>query len=536
MISKVANLQPCLLPWHLYHVPVFSSHIPVTERDFWNRSHELGKLGQAVDRLEQGHPHWIALIGSRKIGKTSLLRELERRRAVHHKTIFAVADTFEVAPDITSIFKVVALRILDRVISSDLGVSLESLSASPDELRRTLQHSDRIASLPAGVRTAVYSLADGMDETPALRACVDLPEQLAQAWDQYVIVAIDEFQELTSKPQSKGGDVIPMLRALWQRHRRVGYVISGSERTMLLDLVTSKRSPFFGHFDIMDLGPFDREDAIGFLCAPHHDPPLSRDFAKKVHEVLGGHPFYLQLFGQSWSRPGKDGDADLLKDVLGELVFSNTGRLSLHFLNEHGRLVGRSGTLAAVLDALATRPQRLFELAATIRASSAATKTYVQRLGDAIIKRADLYALTDPVFASWLRWRGPGGAAVPMKVIGDEAEANVAAHLARLGFDLIYQSRASRGAFDLLAIRGGVQLGVQVKRTTLPLSLPSADWKRMEAEAARLGWRWVVAVATPDEQVRFLDPSQRRGGRIHEAAAIANLLLWLDRFSPQGPL
>jgi Holliday junction resolvase len=206
----------------------------------------------------------------------------------------------------------------------------------------------------------------------------------------------------------------------------------------------------------------------------------------------------------------------------------------LHFANEHGRLVGRSATLAAVVDALATKPLRLFELAAAIGASSAATKTYVQRLGDAVSRQADLYALTDPVFASWLRWRGPGGAAVPMKIIGDEAEAKVATDLARLGFDLIYQSRASRGAFDLLAIRAGVQLGVQVKRTSLPMSLPSADWKRMEAEASRLGWHWILAVATLDEQVHFLDPSKRRGGRIHEAAAIPNLLIWLDRLSPQG--
>ncbi len=33
-----------------------------------------------------------------------------------------------------------------------------------------------------------------------------------------------------------------------------------------------------------------------------------------------------------------------------------------------------------------------------------------------------------------------------MTVVGDEAEKTVARHLARLGFDLVYQSRASRGA------------------------------------------------------------------------------------------
>ena len=52
-------------------------------------------------------------------------------------------------------------------------------------------------------------------------------------------------------------------------------------------------------------------------------------------------------------------------------------------------------------------------------------------------------------------------------------ERVVAEHLARSGFELVYQSRGSRGAFDLLATRGAQQLGVQVKRSPLPL-IPSA--------------------------------------------------------------
>jgi len=56
--------------------------------------------------------------------------------------------------------------------------------------------------------------------------------------------------------------------------------------------------------------------------------------------------------------------------------------------------------------------------------------------------------------------------------------------------------RRGRRAFDLLATRGAQQLGVQVKRARLPVRLPAADWKRMQAEASRLGWRAVVAVVT----------------------------------------
>ena len=136
----------------------------------------------------------------------------------------------------------------------------------------------------------------------------------------------------------------------------------------------------------------------------------------------------------------------------------------------------------------------------------------------------------DSLFATWLRWRSPGGTVVPMKVIGDEAEQAVAAHLAALGFDLVYQSRASRGAFDLLALRGPDQLGLQVKRSALPLRFGKREWSRMEADAERWGWRWAIASVDPQGTVRILDPAGARHGkeiRLAADAAIDNVLLWL---------
>jgi Holliday junction resolvase len=136
------------------------------------------------------------------------------------------------------------------------------------------------------------------------------------------------------------------------------------------------------------------------------------------------------------------------------------------------------------------------------------------------------------VLGLWLRWRRPGGSVVPMSIIGDAAEREVAGLLARMGFDLVYQSRASRGSFDLLATRAATQLGVQVKRSPLPLRFSRTAWNRMAADARRLGWRWTVASVTPEGEVRFLDPSKVRRGkelRLGESAAIENVVEWVDR-------
>ncbi len=121
-----------------------------------------------------------------------------------------------------------------------------------------------------------------------------------------------------------------------------------------------------------------------------------------------------------------------------------------------------------------------------------ATARYLERLKDAVVRGADgRYRLAAPVFGRWLSWRQPGGTVVPMQVIGDEAEQRVAQHLARMGFDLVYQSRASRGASDLLATRGPRQLGVQVKRSPCPCvlrRLPGNGWRRRPSASAGAGW------------------------------------------------
>jgi hypothetical protein len=60
----------------------------------------------------------------------------------------------------------------------------------------------------------------------------------------------------------------------------------------------------------------------------------------------------------------------------------------------------------------------------------------------------------------------------------------------------------------------------------------------MQAEAARLGWRAAVAVVTPEGRIEILDPSKvrisGRTGSLSAAAAIENLLLWLDAPAPRS--
>jgi AAA+ ATPase superfamily predicted ATPase len=510
---------------------MYQTTLPVVGAEFRDREEQLARILRAVEKLRAGAPEWLALLGSRKVGKTSLL--LEASRQVGDQVVFAILDVFDHVPVTAEVIRLLVLRVVERVFARECGQSLEA-TIDPDSYRAVLAGSARFARLPGDLRQLLLGLRELDLAAPTLAALLQVPERLSEALDLAIVVAIDEFQELADLRVGRPArDVLPMLRSAWQKHRRVAYVVSGSARRMMTDLVASDRSPFFGHFALLEIDAFAEADAIALLvegAVPDH--AVSRQLAARAVATIGGNPFYLQLLGEQLAGLAPPLDEGALKEALSRLVFHRTGRLAMFFEAELARVVGRSAQALAILEQLARAPCRPADLQAALRLSSSSAVNYLARLGDVIRRRDDdRYELTDPVMALWLKWRAPGGAAVPMTVVGDDGERDVARALADLGFELVYQSKASRGAFDLLAIRAGVMVGVQVKRSALPLHFTAAAWKRMEAEARRLGWLWIVAAASPDGAVTFLDPARgrrRKGVGLSAPAAIVNLLAWVD--------
>jgi AAA+ ATPase superfamily predicted ATPase len=514
---------------------MFRSNVPVTAEGFFDRRKELEQLEQLVGGLEEGSPRWMAIIGARKIGKTSLLLELQRRASTQ-SIPFVVLDSFEQLPLSLEIFRRYGLRVIDGLLSSEIGLSLLALARQPDQFRTALQESTRFSGLPPALRGQLLELPERRVDEVFLEQVLHLPEQLAEKLDLHVVVAWDEFQELAElRSGRKKLDVFPLLRSVWQRHQRVSYIISGSRRTMLTELVTTEDSPFFQQFSLMALEPFSRTDGVELLTSQaKRDRKIPSTTAQKAVAAIGGHPFYLQMLGEVLTAREPPYDENALKEAVQELLFSRTGRLALYFEGQYQSLVGRSTGLAAALGALAEGPCRLKDVSREIKAPSGTTVRYLERLGDAVEHTDDgTYRFADSTFAKWLRWRKPGGSVVPMSIVGDEAEIRVAEHLASMGFDLVYQSRASRGAFDLLATRGSHQLGLQIKRSQPPLRFKKNEWRRMEAEGKRFGWRWVVAAVLPppSKDILILNPAeaeQAREIRLASEASIVNLLSWLD--------
>jgi len=494
---------------------------PVTAGQFFDRQIPLERLERLLSDAASGTRRWLALMGHRKIGKTSLLLELIRRRA--DKAPMAYVDCWEIRSDPVRFLAGVVFTLI-RTMLRHRGdeARLPPLQPSTDGRidRALVQELARLDSPALDKAVRLHDRLLSQDLTVShIRSVFELPQAMAEQMGVPLVVVLDEFQEVDRLRQLKRikgglGDVFGVLRSLWQQQVGVSYLVAGSQVTLLRRILTDEDSPFYQHIEMMELGTFPREESLRMLgevlCI---DEDLSESVAiGRILDVLGDHPFYIRAlvpeigFPLPRREPRLPDLEVLLKAALQVSLFDQNGRLSLFMEQRYRSLVKNSTTTESVLRGF-VEPARVSDVAEKLRIRTGAVSSAVKTLmaQDALAKLPDgRYAFTDPAFAVWLQHQVDFRRATPPLLVGTDAEQAVARRLAADGFRSVYQARASRGAFDLLAVHDVRVFGVQVKKRELPYRLPGAELTRLIEEGTRLGFHPVLALVT-STGVRFYE-------------------------------
>jgi Holliday junction resolvase/AAA+ ATPase superfamily predicted ATPase len=520
----------------------FEASKPVTGTKFFNRSKELLVLQSTISALKKGSSKYMALIGHRKTGKTSLLRQFIQKTTVPDVVFFEI-DCWETKPNPKIFFQNYLLQVMDQYLYTFHAEKF------PHSIRRSLTRESHLLSILSDIRSLKSTTLDeGIENLLQLREnkitdillseIIDFPEKLAQASDIYFVSTIDEFQELNDlnrfhKIKDTIGDIYAFFRACWQRHERMNYIISGSKISMMKELVSDERSPFFQHFKILEVKDFSESDGIHMVMSlsDNADHQISSEFAHRLIELIGTNPFYLQILASELCE--NEIDEISFKMVIQENLFSSVGRLYLYFQNLIGRVVGRSSSLEQTLITIARFPSTLSSLAKRMGVGTGTLKSWINRVSDFVTVENGIYQIQDRCLKLWIENKSDLKPVLPTLVLGNEAEKKVAQLMAQAGFELIYQSRASRGAFDLLAIFNSIEYGVQVKMGAFPFYLKINDLQLMQYWSEKLNWTPIFALVS-EEAVYFFDclkwKTKGRSYRIDETTqTIENLLTITDR-------
>ncbi len=185
----------------------------------------------------------VFLISPRRYGKSSLIRQalrtLGRRRVV----------TLEVT--VSSFSSYVAF--LEGYARALLGLETKTgrVRSWLRDLFRGVTPELRFEAGAPGGKLAV-SFPGVRTARDAARLAEDvfaLPARLAARLGRRIVVALDEFQAITS---FNGGSVEQALRAAVQQQRQVGYVFAGSEPSLMEQMIGPRR-PFYKAGPVMRL-------------------------------------------------------------------------------------------------------------------------------------------------------------------------------------------------------------------------------------------------------------------------------------------
>jgi len=284
---------------------MFSFGTPVTCENFYNRKKEVNFLLNRIFAIKKKARNDVAVIGSRRVGKSSLILEV-KEKIIQKNMVCAFIDCEGL--DFTSFVQEFNTAVLSPIINKKIKIKLremlkegarnfvavfsevfgrvKGIELSSPKLLEVLKLRIEFEKEASGKKKEFESLA-------LLKSTLSLAEDTGN-----FVIFFDEFQD-TIKYKINDTEFLAVLRRLIQYQKKCVFVYTGSSIGMMKDIFSNTDSPFAGNADILYVLPFSKETSTKFLKQGFKN--YGTNVEPKVLEILvkasGGYPAYLNWMG-----------------------------------------------------------------------------------------------------------------------------------------------------------------------------------------------------------------------------------------------
>ena len=370
---------------------------PVKGERFINRQELLDEMISELRDVESTTGY--ALYGKRRIGKTSVLKEVQRRLESEHKIVtvyFSVWDLIEFS--VVEFCQRLSMEIIDAY-RPYLGLKYKAkeLFQTPLTMLRKLLDSSELKIVYNELEFLITKKRD-IDKNLLVENALYLPEKLAKSTGTKCILMIDEFpsiSELKSDNNKIGETIIKKMRTIFENWERTTLCISGSIRSTMKLSVLSSISPFYRQLIIKEVKPFEREYTKELLSG---DIEITEEGVDEIHNFSTGIPFYIQFIGKMLERR-KGASVELIKELEEEFLLEEGDIL---FKEEFDTLSSKERLIAINIAKGCHTPKAIASAVGDNISNVNQFLTYLEQKGYVLKREKGYYILEDPVFARWL--------------------------------------------------------------------------------------------------------------------------------------
>lgn len=368
--------------------------------NFYGRRQILDVLGKRVRGLKDGYRQNLALLGSRHVGKTALLRrfavEFEDKDVVMLYLDLESRDFNFFVRQFTKGLLYHFLKGQNLPLQEDIVLLCESCRLS---IPLTTAEIDKVLLL----------MKEGKQDD-AYAALLNLPEVFHAETGKSVVLILDEFQHLENFAVR---DVFVELgkRIMMQKHCL--YIATSSHEQQAKTILSDKLSLLFGNFEIIDVLPFDLSSSQGLIDHNLDGLKIGLYLKNFLADFTGGYPLYINMLSQELIclaalHRQEEVYAPIITAAIENLVFNPWGVISRHFelIISDLRKGKPTLSLSSLLIALAEGKHRAADAAQylNLKPSLVTQRLNVLLEADIVEKNGNFYHIKDKLFRYWIKY------------------------------------------------------------------------------------------------------------------------------------
>jgi len=348
-----------------------------------------------------------ALTGIRRVGKTSILRELESRLGSRKNVVVIYLSLWELVPlNIETFLEQLIILILDKYKKHlSLHQKITELMKTPASiLKQLLKRLDISIKLKEDIGFVLgFKQNSSIDYNELYKKTFSMSEKLAQETNTKCILMLDEFPAMLDVKH--GIDFIRALRTIHETQKRTVLCIAGSSRKTMDAAVLSSTSPFYKQFIVKEIKPLQKEDIAKILSVNFKEYGISynKEIIGGLYNAAKGIPFYIQFIGKLITARGvKFVDMKVLDNVIKAFLEEEGNTIFMDYFHYF------SSKEQKLLSAVANDYITVSQISKEAGEPPNKVSTYLLYLMDkGAIKRIERgkYAFVDNMFKEWLRLR-----------------------------------------------------------------------------------------------------------------------------------
>lgn len=393
---------------------MITTSVPVEGEDFVNRR-EVFRFLSSLQEINQN----AALVGVRRIGKSSIAREFCRR--LRERNINVIPVYFKVNENIGSPSRF-ALRLLVNLLEEYMrGSNIES-PEELDSLEMNISSLPKIAdrlksnAFQALTRFLIaYYPPTSKNERQILERIMKFLEEFSREQKKKLALILDEFQDIIKLerfPSIGKGNLLSFFEGISSSQPHVWYCLTGSMVRMMDRILESSDAPLYGRFKKIVVKPFTEEDA-NLLVTKVSRKPVTGEGLKFLFTLSSGNPYYIVVLStKAKFMTDIEGKKEIDKGIVEKSFYSELteGDLNSHCSYQFETSLGKAGRASGLKNVILFIAENNGATPSEISKSLNRERGYISPIlrdlinVDLITKINNKYEIIDPLLCLWLSY------------------------------------------------------------------------------------------------------------------------------------